>query len=107
MKQNSLPLVNEFSDQTAPRIFGGDIKSHILLFLRKSAEDFKTLLDGFTEAAKDFKGKVLFVFVDVDVEDNARIMEFFGMKEADVCGLYWTVCYCSFIEGIFRFRLFV
>jgi protein disulfide-isomerase A1 len=84
IKRNSLPLVNEFSDQTAPRIFGGDIKSHILLFAKKSDNAYKSHVAAFTEAAKEYRGQVLFVTVDIDVEDNSRIMEFFGMKENDV-----------------------
>lgn len=44
--------------QTAPKIFGGDIKSHILMFLPKGASDFQDKMDQFKEAAKGFKGQV-------------------------------------------------
>jgi protein disulfide-isomerase A1 len=79
---NRLPLVVEFTAEAASKIFGGDVKNHILLFLKK--EDSKEILTGYTEAAKDFKGKILFIYLDTASEDNARIMEFFGLKESEV-----------------------
>lgn len=70
--------------QNAPKIFGGEIKKHVLLFASKKAEEFKGILDGFSAAAKDFKGTVLFVLVDADVEDNSRISEFFGIDAKEI-----------------------
>ena len=81
---NKMPLVMEFTDESAPKIFGGDIKVHILLFIKKSADDFKEILVHFNDVAKDFKGKMLFVYIDVDVEDNSRVSEFFGLTKDDV-----------------------
>ena len=59
------------------------MKQHNLLFAAKSAADFETINAAYTEAAKGFKGKLLFVLVDCDVEDNKRVMEFFGITEED------------------------
>jgi len=87
IKAESIALVTEFSDETAPKIFGGEIKNHILAFVSKKAEDFQELLDKFTASAKAFKGKVLFIYIDTDVEDNGRILEFFGLKAADTPAL--------------------
>jgi len=83
VKAEQLALVNEFSDKTAPKIFGGDLKQHNLLFAAKSGADFDTILAAYTESAKEFKGKLLFVLVDCDVEDNKRVMEFFGITDDD------------------------
>lgn len=100
--------------QTAPKIFGGEIKSHILMFLPKAASDFQDKMDQFKKAAEGFKGQVglihplrpcfkhtagerfqvyenlfvwpfqiLFIFIDSDVEDNQRILEFFGLKKEE------------------------
>ncbi|KAM4585058.1 protein disulfide-isomerase [Odontesthes bonariensis] len=83
VKANQLPLVIEFTEQTAPKIFGGDIKSHILMFLPKAASDFQDKMDQFKKAAAGFKGQILFIFIDSDVDDNQRILEFFGLKKEE------------------------
>merc|ERR1712141_88562 len=55
VRAESIPLVTEFNDESAPKIFGGDVKSHILLFISKTAETFKETIDGFKDVAKQFK----------------------------------------------------
>merc|ERR1712038_569596 len=83
VKTNMLAYVTEFSDKTAPKIFGGDIKKHSLLFAAKSASDFNDNLEAFTASAKANRGKVLYVHIDCDKSDNGRILEFFGLKEEE------------------------
>nr|AXY94695.1 disulfide-isomerase [Habrobracon hebetor] len=80
----SLPLVVDFNQETAQKIFGGDIKSHLLLFLSKEAGHFDKYLEGIQEPAKKFRGQVLFVTINADENDHERILEFFGMKKEDV-----------------------
>uniref|UniRef100_A0A8W8ICK7 protein disulfide-isomerase n=1 Tax=Magallana gigas TaxID=29159 RepID=A0A8W8ICK7_MAGGI len=84
VSSNRLPMVVEFTQESAQKIFGGEVKNHILLFVKKTDKDFDTKLSDFKEAAKDFKGEVLFIYLDTSDEDNARILEFFGLK-AEEC----------------------
>jgi protein disulfide-isomerase A1 len=65
--------------QTAPKIFGGDLKSHCLFFESFTSETWEENRKAFTAAAKDFKGRALFITLDVDKPDNGRILEFFGI----------------------------
>merc|ERR1712038_1015377 len=81
---NALPLVVEFNQDTAQKIFSGDIKSHLLLFMSGAAEDFTAKTDIAREIAKDYKGEMLFVTINTDEEDHKRIMEFFGMEESEL-----------------------
>lgn len=78
---NRLPLVIEFTQESAQKIFGGDVKNHILMFLKKEGNE--ETIKGFEGVAKSFKGKVLFIYLDTANEDNTRIMEFFGLKEEE------------------------
>lgn len=53
----SLPLVVEFNHDTAQKIFGGEIKSHLLLFLSKESGTFD-LVDSVKDVAKSFRDQV-------------------------------------------------
>jgi len=80
---NQLPLVSEFNQETAQKIFGGDIKVHNLMFVSKKSGSFDDTLNEFKEVAKKYRGQVIFVLIDTDVDENERVMEFFGLKKED------------------------
>jgi protein disulfide-isomerase A1 len=84
VKTESLPLVIEFNHESAQKIFGGEIKNHLLVFFGKSHADAEKITDSAKLVAKEFKGKVLFVTVDTDEDDHQRILEFFGMKKSEL-----------------------
>merc|ERR1712190_29673 len=66
----SLPLVVDFNQETAQKIFSGDIKSHLLAFLSAKADshaDDVAMLQGI---AKENKGKMLFVTINTDEDDK-------------------------------------
>lgn len=80
----SLPLVVEFNHETATKIFGGDVKSHLLLFFSKKENHYDTYLNMAKNVAKNFRERVLFVTINTDEEDHVRILEFFGMKKDEI-----------------------
>jgi protein disulfide-isomerase A1 len=58
----SLPLVVEFNHETAQKIFGGEIKSHLLMFVSHQDGHLDKYVSGAREVAKGFREKVLLIF---------------------------------------------
>lgn len=83
----ALPLIVDFNHETAQKIFGGEIKSHLLMFFSKEAGHFDKYVSEARSVAKPFKDQVLFVTINSDEEDHQRILEFFGMKKEEVPAL--------------------
>nr|AMM62653.1 conotoxin-specific protein disulfide isomerase (cspdi) [Conus geographus] len=81
VKDNRLPLINEFTQEIAEKLFTGDVQNYLMLFVKK--EEAKDTLDTFKAAAGEFKGKVLFIYLDTANKESEQIMEFFGLKAAD------------------------
>jgi protein disulfide-isomerase A1 len=84
VKFKALPPVMEFNPQTAKKIFSGVVQAHLLLFMSSTAEGHKDRVDMAKEVAKENEGRLLFVTVDTDVEDNKRMLDFFGLEEAEL-----------------------
>ncbi|GAB0196350.1 protein disulfide-isomerase A2 [Grus americana] len=82
LRIHSLELVMEFTNETSDQIFGAKIPHHMLLFLNKSSSAHMALQDGFRAAAGTFRGKVLFVVVDV-AGYGADVLPFFGLTPDD------------------------
>ncbi|KAH9700664.1 protein disulfide isomerase-like 1-4 [Citrus sinensis] len=75
---NKLPLVTIFTRENAPSVFESPIKNQLLLFA--VSNDSEKLLPVFEEAAKSFKGKLIFVYVQMDNEDVGKpVSEYFGI----------------------------
>nr|KJB20272.1 hypothetical protein B456_003G141300 [Gossypium raimondii] len=76
---NKLPLITIFTRESAPSIFESDIKKQILMFAALNISE--KYLPSFQEAAKSFKGKLIFVYVQVDNEDFGRpVADYFGVS---------------------------
>lgn len=76
---NKLPLVNNFTRETAQSIFENAIKKQVLLFA--IANDSEKYIPVFEEVAKLFKGKLIFVYVEMDNEDvGVPVSDYFGVR---------------------------
>ncbi|XP_075948156.1 protein disulfide-isomerase A2 [Anarhichas minor] len=82
IKQNSLELVISFRPETVEMIFNSGIHLHSLLFINSAVESQTALVDESRTIAKEFKGKMLFVVIDVAAAlDN--VLTYFGVSEKD------------------------
>lgn len=84
VRANATPLVQEFSQESAKRIFSSPIQQHALFFTDKSADHHSATVALFLEVAKQYKGKALFVNVP---STETRVMEFFGLKAENLPAL--------------------
>ncbi|XP_078427922.1 PDI-like 1-4 [Wolffia australiana] len=77
---NKLPLVTMFTMDSSSLIFDNPIKKQLLLFA--SSNDSEKILVAFKDAAKSFKGKIIFVYVNLDDEKSGKpVAEYFGITE--------------------------
>ncbi|XP_031158210.1 protein disulfide-isomerase A2 [Sander lucioperca] len=82
IKDNSLELIIPFSKESADKIFTSSIHLHSLLIINSSVESHKAILDDCRTIAKEFKGKMLFVVIDV-TEALSNVLNYFGVSEND------------------------
>ncbi|XP_071032064.1 protein disulfide-isomerase A2-like [Oncorhynchus clarkii lewisi] len=82
LRTNSLELVIEFNEQNADKIFGSKVHTHTLLFINSTVQEQKNLLTEYSTVARDFKGKVLFIIIDV-TGPVSHVLKYFGLSEGD------------------------
>ncbi|XP_028977934.2 protein disulfide-isomerase A2 [Esox lucius] len=83
IKNNSLELLIEFNEENADKIFGSKVHTHMLLFINSTMEEQNILLTEFSAVAKDFKGQVLFITIDVMGQVD-HVLKYFGLSVSDV-----------------------
>lgn len=87
---NKVPLVTIFSRESASLIFENQIKKQLLLF--STSKDSTKVIPIFEEAAKLFKGKIIFVSVEVDNEETGKpVANYFGVTGDSPKVLGYTV----------------
>ena len=75
---HSLPLVTTFSRETAPKIFGGNIRTHLLVFADSEQDSFDDLFAGLETVAKEYRSRALVIHVP---PSEAQVMNYFGLEE--------------------------
>lgn len=83
IKFNSLELVVKFSQETAEKIFTSSITLHSLLFINSTVSTQTDLVEQTRPVAKDFKGKMLFIVIDV-TDAVSHVLNYFGVSADEV-----------------------
>lgn len=78
------PLVTEYSEETAAMIFGQTLKNFLILCLSKQAEDAEVLIAALRDAAETLEGRVRALVLNTDIDDTARMIEFFRISNEDL-----------------------
>jgi hypothetical protein len=81
VSSHSLPAVVLFTQESAPRIFRGPLRTHFLLFANAVNESSVAATAAFRASALANRGAALYVRVDPSEE---RITQYFGVSEADM-----------------------
>ncbi|XP_078413783.1 protein disulfide-isomerase-like [Cetorhinus maximus] len=79
---NKMHFVTEFTKENNANIFDAKIDIHILLFINKTIEEHNQLLKNFRDAAVSFRGKILFVFIELN-GDIEHVLGYFSVKKED------------------------
>eukprot|EP01134_Creolimax_fragrantissima_P001840 CFRG1840T1 len=80
---NSIPLVMEFNQQNQPKIFGGPLKTHMLLFTTDA--QFADVKECYEKAAAKYRGKAIFITVDTAADSSQQVMQYFQIeKDSDL-----------------------
>jgi protein disulfide-isomerase A1 len=69
---NKHPLITILNSKNANTVYGSTMKMHVLLFAKN--EDYEIVKSVYLEAAKDFKGKIMFLVIDMEDRDFAMPM---------------------------------
>jgi protein disulfide-isomerase A1 len=59
-----MPLVVEFNEETAPKIFKRSLRTHLIMFVSKTSSSFDKRVTEFRQVAQSYRGKVYPVSVD-------------------------------------------
>ncbi|XP_014832926.1 PREDICTED: protein disulfide-isomerase-like isoform X2 [Poecilia mexicana] len=82
IKENSLELIIPFNTEVADKIFASRIRLHSLLFINSTVQSQLELVEQAKAVAKEFKGKMLFVLIDV-TQALSHVLNYFGVSESD------------------------
>ncbi|KAK5642509.1 hypothetical protein RI129_008676 [Pyrocoelia pectoralis] len=84
VKIESLPLIAELNEKTADKIFQGQVKTFLLLFVSKkdpTTDGISQLLKPF---AQEFRKKIAFLSINTDDRSNLDILDFFNLQLQDM-----------------------
>ncbi|KAF1398188.1 Endoplasmic reticulum resident protein 27, partial [Spheniscus magellanicus] len=87
VRMNELRLVTEYNPVTAIGVMQSSLQLHLLLITDKMSPKHPKRMRKYQAAAELFKGKILFILVDSNLNSNERIVSFFKLKKSQLPAL--------------------
>uniref|UniRef100_A0A6J0SCE2 protein disulfide-isomerase n=1 Tax=Pogona vitticeps TaxID=103695 RepID=A0A6J0SCE2_9SAUR len=84
IKTFTMELVTEYNLETSVKIFDIPVDNHVVLFMPKSSSVFVEAYENYSAVAPEFRGKIMFIFVDTDETRNGRVIEYFRVTVAEI-----------------------
>ncbi|RZC51213.1 hypothetical protein C5167_019633 [Papaver somniferum] len=81
LEYNKFPLVTTLTEQNSIRVYASPVKLQVFVF--GNVDDFKNLLAPLQDVARQFKSKILFVYVDITDDNLAKpFLTLFGYEDS-------------------------
>ncbi|XP_009321252.1 PREDICTED: endoplasmic reticulum resident protein 27 [Pygoscelis adeliae] len=87
VRMNELRLVTEYNPVTAIGVMQSSLQLHLLLITDKMSPKHPKRMRKYRAAAELFKGKILFILVDSNLNSNERLVSFFKLKKSQLPAL--------------------
>ncbi|CAH1801001.1 unnamed protein product [Owenia fusiformis] len=89
---HTIPIMNTFNSESAPKLFGKDspINNYLMIFASEKDRNFAAIMEIMTYCALDFRRKVYFVYVNCDDPQFEGMRAHSGVKSED-CPKYMFV----------------
>ncbi|XP_009288421.2 PREDICTED: endoplasmic reticulum resident protein 27 [Aptenodytes forsteri] len=87
IRMNELRLVTEYNPVTAIGVMQSSLQLHLLLITDKMSPKHPKRMRKYRAAAELFKGKILFILLDSNLNSNERIVSFFKLKKSQLPAL--------------------
>jgi len=83
VRQTTMPLVFDFSEENAEKIFSSDITKHFLLLSDKKDNEHENRMKDLRIVARENQKDIIFVHCDIGNEEHENVLEFFAVKKED------------------------
>ncbi|NXX95508.1 ERP27 protein, partial [Centropus bengalensis] len=87
VRMNELRLVTEYNPVTAIGVMQSSLQLHLLLITDKMSPKHSERMLIYQAAAKQFKGKILFILVDSNLKSNEHTVSYFKLKKSQLPAL--------------------
>ena len=77
-------LVSQFSPELSEKFFEANIDKHLIFFSPKGEQITDDAIATLRKLAPDYRGRMLFIFVDSNADQFKGILEFFGIKTSEI-----------------------